>query len=113
MRVLVCGGRNYSNKDRLHEVLDELHLTNDDTIISGMAKGADDLAAKYSVQKQIMLDAFPAQWNKYGKSAGFKRNTQMLLEGKPDLVIAFPGGKGTDMMCKIAADSGVEVRRIT
>jgi hypothetical protein len=33
----------------------------------------------------------------------------MLKEGKPDLVIAFPGGRGTDMMVGLAKDAGVEV----
>jgi hypothetical protein len=49
-------------------------------------------------------------WNKCGIGAGYFRNVQMLEEGKPDLVVAFLGGKGTAMMVKIARAAGVEVR---
>ena len=57
----------------------------------------------YEVQK------FPANWKEYGKRAGYIRNAQMLNEGKPDLVVAFPGGKGTQMMIKLAKAAGVKV----
>jgi hypothetical protein len=60
-----------------------------------------------------MTLSFPANWKQYGKSAGYRRNTQMLEEGKPDIVIAFPGGRGTEMMCEIAETAGITVRRVT
>lgn len=78
-------------------------------IISGMARGADSLAAEWATKFGFPLQKFPADWKKYGKAAGSIRNQQMLDEGKPDLVIAFPGGTGTRDMIKKANKAGVRV----
>lgn len=117
MRVLVCGGRDYNDKARLEFELN--CITDPQTggkfmyeIISGMARGADTLAADYAVVNGMVLHKFPADWDKYGKRAGYLRNKQMLEEGKPDLVVAFPGGKGTAMMIKLAEEAGVKVIKI-
>lgn len=59
--------------------------------------------------RRTSFKEFPADWDKYGKRAGYLRNVQMLDEGKPDLVVAFPGGKGTAMMVKLAKERGVRV----
>ena len=113
MRVLVCGGRDFNDHHKVFQTLadiqDEMPIN---CIISGGAKGADKLGERFAKDRGIELDIYPAQWNVYGRSAGFRRNTQMLVEGKPDLVLAFPGGRGTDMMCQIASDAGVEVRKV-
>jgi hypothetical protein len=126
-RVLVCGGRTYGtimtddgyyvpNKqevDLLRNYLNELLTKHPDMIIiHGAAKGADSLAAAWARDNGVVEFKFPAEWSKYGKSAGFLRNTEMLESGKPDLVIGFPGSTGTAMMCKIAAAAGVEVIKV-
>ena len=54
---------------------------------------------------------FPAEWDKYGVSAGPIRNQKMIDEGKPDLVFAFPGGRGTTDMIRRAAVAGIRVVR--
>ena len=111
MRVLVCGGRKYGFVDKMYQGLDELEQI--DIIISGHASGADKMGEMYADERGIETEVYPAQWKVYGRSAGFKRNTQMLVEGKPDLVVAFPGGVGTAMMMRIAKDASVEVIEIT
>lgn len=78
------------------------------TIIHGCANGVDTIAGGWA-KGYYNIEEYPAQWDKYGKSAGFIRNKQMLEEGKPDIVIAFPGGKGTKMMVDLAKKAGVEV----
>lgn len=126
MRILVCGGRDYEDKDRVFSVLDTLArehskyynpkdnwLPSDILIIAGGAKGADDLAAAWAMVNWSGYKEYSAEWKKYGKSAGYRRNTQMLVEGNPDLVVAFPGGRGTAMMVDIAKKAGVEVLEIT
>ena len=107
--VLVCGGRDFTNEGLLTQVLDEV---SPQRIISGMARGADLMAYNYATRRGIPCDEYPADWNKYGKSAGYIRNKQMLEQGRPDLVVAFPGGKGTSMMVDIAKQAGVEVKEI-
>jgi hypothetical protein len=106
MRVLVCGGRDYSDWDVFCNVLD---YHQPDEIISGMARGADMLAATYARRFKIPLLEFPADWNKHGRAAGPIRNQQMLDEGRPDMVIAFPGGRGTADMVSRAKKAGVRV----
>ena len=115
-KVLVCGGRDYNDYRHVRKVLNRLHeavrLSGKVlVIIHGNARGADLLADTYARDEQIEVLSFPANWDLYGKRAGFIRNKQMLDVGKPDLIIAFPGGRGTDMMCEIAEKAGVPVRR--
>lgn len=82
-------------------------------VIAGGARGADSAAIDWAVVNWCDFKEFPADWGKHGKRAGFIRNQQMLDEGKPDLMIAFPGGRGTADMVRKAKRAGVEVREIT
>lgn len=131
MRVLVCGGRNYGWVDKKshigfnHEEYDlmewELNcITNPEhggkwsfEMICGMAFGADTMAYNWAKRHGVKVHEYPADWEKYGKRAGYIRNKQMLEEGKPDLVVAFPGGKGTAMMVNLARQAGVRVIEIS
>lgn len=114
MRILVCGDRDWTNKELIAEVLGSIPF---DTLIEGEARGADTFAYEVVRGFQFLwhvdcaILSFPADWNRYGKAAGPIRNSQMLREGKPALVIAFHNhielSSGTaDMLCK-AEDTGV------
>lgn len=109
MRILVCGGRDFTDFSYVCFVLYGLKLTKDDVIIHGDAKGADRLAGKYAANEGIPVEVYPAAWHLHGKKAGPIRNQRMLKEGKPDIVIAFPGGVGTANMMNIARKAGVDV----
>ncbi len=112
-KVLVCGGRDFNNAPLLKQALDAVHSKqNISTIISGMAKGADTLAVHWANFMGIPVDKYPADWNTYKKSAGMIRNRQMLVEGKPDLVVAFRGGDGTENMITQALKAGIPVIKI-
>ena len=106
MRVLVTGGRSYANRELVQVVLDNANAT---AIIAGGAKGADALAADWAIANGVQLHEFAADWAGYGPAAGPLRNQRMLDEGKPDRVVAFPGGKGTADMVRRARKAGVEV----
>jgi predicted Rossmann-fold nucleotide-binding protein len=102
-RVLVCGGRNFSDAEFLNAELDRLHAEHGFTVvIEGCAKGADQLAGLWADTRGIEHLKFPADWEKHKRAAGPIRNEQMLRDGKPDLVVAFPGGRGTAHMIRIA-----------
>lgn len=105
-RVIVCGGRDFDDYNLLKSYLDTHEIS---TIIHGNARGADSLADRYARENAIDRIVYPANWEGHGKSAGFIRNSMMLNHGKPDKVIAFPGGRGTEMMIDIAKKAGVEV----
>lgn len=112
-RILVCGGREYANKERVFKILDAAVRAMADrhiTIIHGAATGADSLAELWAEERQVKSKAFPADWTAYGTRAGYMRNKQMLDEGKPHAVIAFPGGPGTRMMVGLAKRYGVPTK---
>ena len=113
MKLLVCGGRDYANTRALNEALDAIHRERNVTrLIHGAARGADSLAAAWAHSRGVPVTAFPADWATHGKAAGFRRNETMLRQGKPDLVVAFPGGKGTAHMVRLARAAGVSVLEI-
>jgi predicted Rossmann-fold nucleotide-binding protein len=110
MRVLVCGGRNYRDHIRVGEALNRLHdKLGIDLIIQGGASGADELAFAWARVNGVPEQQFEADWENHGSFAGPMRNKRMLEEGRPDLVIAFPGGRGTADMVKKARKAGVNV----
>lgn len=116
MKVLVCGGRDYNDYERVKGVLDKLFDRfggeGGFQIIQGEAPGADTLARRWAEDNGVETIGFRADWERYGKRAGFIRNSQMLNEGQPNLVIAFPGGKGTAMMVDLAMKANVQTIRI-
>ena len=110
MRVLVCGGRDYDDYKVMDACLTAKQIAVPFTlIIHGAARGADQMADAYAKHHNIPVMAFPANWKRDGKSAGPIRNKRMLVDGQPDLVMAFPGGRGTANMVKQARDAGVSV----
>lgn len=136
MRILVCGGRDFANVAELpwnmpgddperlrvereyefgwqwleNHILDlEDSIYGELIIITGMATGADTLGYDFGKNYADKVLEFPADWNTYGRKAGPIRNKQMLEEGKPDLIVAFPGGRGTAHMVRIAKEAGVKV----
>ena len=109
MRVLVCGGREYADREKLAAVLADLRRTRGIThLIAGGARGADTLAAEWADDQDIPSSIYMADWDGLGRKAGPIRNQRMLDEGKPDLVVAFPGGRGTADMVRRAREAGVE-----
>ena len=116
-RVLVCGSRNFSDVGLLGAKLDEVRKRLGGVpmrVISGAARGADSLAAGWARQRGVACDEYPAEWERYGRSAGYRRNERMLAEGRPHMVVAFPQGesRGTRMMMDIAAKAGVAVEEV-
>lgn len=109
MKILVCGGRNYTDAERLAVELDKLGPT---TIIQGGAPGADWLAQRYAREHNIPCITEKANWNRHGKAAGPIRNEAMLLH-RPDLVLAATGATGTADMVRRARKAGIPVVEIT
>lgn len=113
MKVLVCGGRDYSDYWILTEVLNGAHkATPISCIIEGGALGADRFARQWAINNNVAVRTFNADWKTHGKAAGPIRNRQMLVEGAPDRVIAFAGGKGTANMVAMACMAGLPVFEI-
>lgn len=86
MRTLVCGSRSIKDGPFVFQALDALNPW-PTCIISGMAHGPDKMAAAWAKYRGVPLEEHPAQWQTYGKSAGFKRNLEMLA--RAERVVAF------------------------
>ena len=115
MRILVCGGRDYDDMPEFTHQMGHLareHGLENLVIIHGGASGADRMASNWAFTFGLTEEAYLADWKTHGRAAGPIRNRQMLVEGKPDLVLAFPGGKGTANMITQAEKAGVEVIRV-
>lgn len=110
MIVLITGGRDYRNQRELFEVLDRLHAERGFTfLVHGDARGADQMAHRWAKKAGVQPVAMEALWDTEGDVSGTKRNKRMLDFSKPDLVVAFSGGRGTSNMMRIAIQAGVEV----
>lgn len=110
MRVLVTGGRDFEDARLMFRVLERLDADRRvDVVIHGGASGADRLAAEWADLAMREVLRFPADWRTHGRAAGPIRNQQMLDEGQPDLVVAFPGGRGTADCVRRAREAGVRV----
>ncbi|KKM08597.1 hypothetical protein LCGC14_1723590 [marine sediment metagenome] len=101
MKLIIAGGRDYTfspadiiNLDKLNERIKV------DEVVSGQARGADTCGELWAKSLGIPVKQFPADWEKYGKQAGFIRNAEMAQYA--DAVVLFPGGKGTEHMYNIA-----------
>jgi hypothetical protein len=111
-RLLITGGRDFTDRGAIENALLDLEQR-PDVVIHGDAAGADRVAASVAEEHGLDVWKFPANWARYGKSAGPRRNYQMLVEGRPTHVLAFPGGPGTENMIKQASKAGLRVRRIS
>lgn len=111
LRLIVAGSRVFSDYELLKQRLD-YYLKNqlDVTILSGTAQGADRLGEIYARERGYKLEQYPANWEQYGKSAGYKRNEQMAQLATH--LVAFWDGesKGTKHMIDLAAKYQLNTR---
>ena len=114
LRVIVCGGRHFADGACVQQVLDRVRAAVPAdyrlVIVHGAATGADTLARQWAESKGIAHEAHAADWA-LGRGAGRMRNERMLSLGC-ELVVAFPGGRGTAHMCAIARRNSVRVLEV-
>lgn len=111
MKVIIAGGRNFDDYDLLCKTVDYyLSRQNDIEIVSGTAKGADELGERYAEEKGYKIKRFVADWNYFGKGAGYIRNEEMAIYA--DALIVFWDGisKGSQHMMNIADLYKLKVR---
>ena len=108
MRIVIAGGRNFKNASLLATTMDALLRGIESVaIVSGGARGADSLGEWYAGNRNIPVTVFKANWDKYGKSAGYRRNEEMARNA--DALVAFWDGKskGTKHMIDLAKKAGL------
>lgn len=115
-KVVVAGGRDFTNynllKEKVDNILSQKKLTHKILILSGKSIGADCLGEIYALENNLEILSYPADWGKFGKKAGVKRNAEMINDA--DALIAFWNGssQGTKYMIDIATKKGKMIRVI-
>ncbi len=112
--LLVCGGRDYDDREHVFATLDRLNreIGPIGKVVHGAARGADSHADAWAKARGIDVKPYDADWKRYKRSAGPIRNREMLAKERPTHVAAFPGNDGTADMVKIARAAGVDVIEI-
>lgn len=112
---LICGGRGFSDLQMFGSVMGDLTRLRGcpERVIHGAAKGADQMADAWAKRHALDVRAYRANWDEHRLAAGPIRNQLMLDEGKPQFVVAFPGGVGTADMVRRAKAAGIDVAEIT
>jgi hypothetical protein len=107
MRTIIAGSRNIDNYNIINDIMNRIDWK-PSLIISGTAKGVDKLGEEYALKNNIPLKQYPADWDKYGKSAGYKRN--LLMAENADALVAIWDGKskGTKHMIDIATKKNLK-----
>ena len=118
-RIIIAGGRHFQDYDMLRaqvmSVFEKNGVVMEDTeIVSGHATGADQLGERFAQENGLLCTIFPANWSRYGRSAGFRRNVAMVnyaAEAQRPFVIAFWNGEshGTGFTIRKAREKGIPV----
>ena len=113
-RLVIAGSRDFNDYDLLKQKCDyylskKIKDNEDIIIVSGTAKGADLLGERYAKEKGFKIEIYPAKWDLYGKSAGYRRNAEMVAVA--DAVIVFWDGKskGTKHTIDLADKKGIRL----
>lgn len=113
-KIIIAGSRTFNDFELVEKYvkhhLKQLNLHHDEVeIVSGTARGADQLGEQFAKKYNCVLKRFPADWDKYGKSAGYIRNAEMAKYA--DILFAFWDGKsaGTRHMIDLAKKQGLTV----
>lgn len=115
MRVIVAGSRGFNDYQKLCKTLDHLlcrYQPSEVEIVSGGARGADTLGERYAKEKGCSLKIFPAEWDKFGKSAGYRRNVQMAEYSNGCVVFWDGKSKGAKHMIDIAEKYKLNLRKV-
>lgn len=115
-KIIIAGGRDFMDynllKEKANKILQEKRVSYKIVIISGCARGADTLGLRYASENAFDVEEYPADWDKYGKKAGYMRNVEMAKNA--DALIAFwdSKSKGTKHMIDIATERNLPIRVI-
>ena len=111
MRIIIAGSRQCHDYDLVKSCIEEqgIEIT---CVLSGDARGVDRLGEKWALENKIPVEKYPAKWEEFGKSAGFRRNTEMAEKAEGLIALWDGASKGTKHMIDIATKKGLLVKII-
>lgn len=113
-RIIIAGSRDFSDYELLKKETKK-YADRDSEIVSGTARGADRLGERFAAENELNVKRFPANWEFWGKRAGYIRNEQMARYASEDgylgVLVAFWDGasRGTKSMIQLANRYNLEV----
>lgn len=111
MKVIIAGSRSFDDYNLLKLECDKiLSIERDYEIVSGTARGADQMGEKYAIEKRYKISRFPADWDQYGLAAGYRRNEKMAMYAHALIAFWDYKSKGTKHMIDLANKHGLKVR---
>jgi hypothetical protein len=110
MRIGVTGGRNFDDIEVVHKTMRLLRVE-DPVLVHGGASGADEYCRLWAEAAGWKTEMFGADWDRFGKGAGPRRNQAMVNSGL-GVLVAFPGGRGTEDMVRRAREAGILTLRV-
>ena len=108
MKTIIAGSRTVTE---FRSVVKAIEASGFDIteVVSGTARGVDQLGEQYARAMGKLIKRFPAEWDKYGKSAGYKRN-EVMAEYADALIAVWDGkSRGTSHMIDLARKQGLQV----
>jgi len=114
MKIIVCGGRTYFDKEFIFQTLNEINQNQKiTTLITGDAPGADSLAISWAKENKINYIVYRAIWDMYGNAAGPIRNEKMIKDNNDaEMLIAFSGGRGTKNAVLLAKKYNLKIKNM-
>lgn len=113
LKVIVAGSRGFDNFELMERLLDmyfQNYSPDEIEIVSGGAKGADRLGERYARSRGMALKVMPADWNRYGKSAGYRRNESMVQYATHCVVFWDGESRGTQHTIDLANQYNLVLR---
>lgn len=108
MRTIIAGSRTAKGYNDLLRAIDCVSWI-PTVVLSGTARGADMLGERWAKENGVPIERYPAKWDQYGKSAGYKRNVEMALKAEALIALWDGKSKGTEHMIDIATEYGLVI----
>ena len=108
MRTIIAGSRICPHYHLICQAVEEAgwEIT---TVISGCARGADTFGEQYAEEHGIPVERHPADWERFGRSAGPRRNHEMAQCAEALIAVLYPGSRGTENMIQEAQKAGLKI----
>ncbi len=113
LKVIIAGSRDFNDYQLLESLVDmylQRYSTDQIEIVSGGARGADRLGERYAKSRGMALKVMPADWNRFGKSAGYRRNEEMAQYATHCIVFWDGSSPGTQHMINLANQYNLALR---
>ena len=108
MRVIIAGSRTIRDYAKLCDAVQRSGFAIS-RVVSGLARGVDTLAVRYAAENGLPCDRFPAEWDRWGRSAGYRRNVRMAQHADALIALWDGGSPGTKHMIEVAQARGLIV----